>query len=131
MMRLIFIILEIISAISVVTLSITFSMLISRSTLIYLLAVHDKLTVDNDVPNTLLTTIDELILKHGRYNIAQYKPSFRVYIVAWLLAVVISIIPVYNIIIMCDAPSIVKLYLRSLKYCKSFCDTLDHYKENE
>ena len=131
MIRWIITILGIISAISVVTLSITFSMLLSRSTWSYLLAVYDKIVVDYDVPSTLLKKIDELILKHGRYNIAQFKPSLRVYIVACLVAVVISIIPVYNIIVMSNATLIVKLYLRSLKYCETFCDILDNYKENE
>ena len=131
MIRWIITILGIISAISVVTLSITFNMLLSRSTWMYLLAVHDKIIVDYDVPNTLLTKIYELILKHGRYNIAQFKPSLRVYVVACLIAAVISIIPVYNVIVMCNAPLVIKLYLRSLKYCETFCDILDNYKENE
>ena len=131
MIRWIITILEIISAISVVTLSVTFSMLLSRSTWMYLLAVHDKIIVDYDVPNSLLKKIDELILKHGRYNIAQFKPSLRVYVIACLIAAVISIIPVYNIIVMSNAPLVVKLYTRSLKYCETFCDILDNYKENE
>lgn len=131
MIRWIITILGIISAISVVTLSITFNMLLSRSTWMYLLAVHDKIIVDYDVPNTLLKKIDALILKHGRYNIAQFKPSLRVYVVACLIAAVISIIPVYNVIVMCNAPLVIKLYLRSLKYCETFCDILDNYKENE
>ena len=131
MIRWIITILEVISAISVVTLSVTFSMLLSRSTWMYLLAVYDKIVVDYDVPSTLLKKIDELILKHGRYNIAQFKPSLRVYVVACLIAAVISIIPVYNVIVMCNAPLVVKLYTRSLKYCETFCDILDNYKENE
>ena len=97
----------------------------------YLLAVYDKIVVDYDVPSTLLKKIDELILKHGRYDIAQFKPSLRVYVVACLIAAVISIIPVYNVIVMCNAPLVIKLYLRSLKYCETICDILDNYKENE
>ena len=124
-------ILKVSSVISCVILLTASYMFISKPVLKYLLAVHDGLVVDNDIPKAVRVHFDESISEFGRDPI-ENKLTFSTFVTVGLLSVIISVIPIYNIFAMIAfVPSSVRMYRKALKYCESSCDTLDHYKEKE
>ena len=122
---------KVISVISCVVLLIAFYMFVSEPVSKYLLAVHDGLVVDNDIPKAVRVHIDESISEFGRDPVED-KLTFSAFVTVGLLSVIISVIPIYNIFAMIAfVPLSVKMFRKALKYCESLYDTLDHYKENE
>ena len=131
MLEYIYTISKVSSMVSCVVLPAAFYMLISKPVLKYLLAVHDGLVVDNDIPKAVRVHFDESISEFGRDPVED-KLTFPAFVTLGLISIIISLIPIYNIFAMVAfVPPSVKMYRKALKHHESFCDTLDHYKENE
>ena len=119
------------SVISCVVLPAAFYMLISKPVLKYLLAVHDGLVVDNGIPKAVRVHFDESISEFARDPVED-KLTFPAFVTLGLISIIISLIPIYNIFAMIAfVPLSVKMHRKALKYCESFCDTLDHYEKKE